>query len=75
MAVFGVGAACIVWDRPLHVIGRAAQTVRNRVLRRRAPLTGLPDRLICERDIVVDVLGRRWWEALLGAAGVGCSTT
>ena len=69
VAMFGVGAACIVWDRPLHVIGRAAQTVRNRVLRRREPLTDLPERLISERNVVLDVLGRRWWEALLGAGG------
>jgi uncharacterized protein (TIRG00374 family) len=69
LALFGLGAACIVWDRPLEVIGRGAQTVRNRILRRRARLTALPERLIRERDIVVDVLGRRWWQALVGAAG------
>jgi uncharacterized protein (TIRG00374 family) len=63
------GAAAIVFDRPLLVAGQAAQTVRNRVLRRRAPLTGLPQRLLRERDEVVRVLGRRWWEALLLAAG------
>ena len=69
LAMFAVGAACIVWDRPLELIGRAAQSVRNRILSRRAPLTGLPARLIRERDIVLDVLGRKWWQALLGAAG------
>jgi uncharacterized protein (TIRG00374 family) len=63
------GAAAIVFDRPLLVAGQSAQTVRNRVLRRRAPLTGLPQRLLRERDEVVRVLGRRWWEALLLAAG------
>src|SRR5918996_3964723 len=69
LAMLAVGAACIVWDRPLELIGRAAQSVRNRILSRRAPLAGLPERLIRERDIVLDVLGRQWWEALLGAAG------
>jgi uncharacterized protein (TIRG00374 family) len=69
LAMLAVGAACIVWDRPLELIGRAAQSVRNRILSRRAPLTGLPARLIRERDIVLDVLGRKWWQALLGAAG------
>jgi uncharacterized protein (TIRG00374 family) len=69
VALFALGAACIVWDRPLELIGSAAQTARNRILRRRAPLTGLPARLIRERDIVLEVLGRQWWEALLGAAG------
>jgi uncharacterized protein (TIRG00374 family) len=43
--------------------------VRNRVLRKRPPLTGVPSRLIRERDEVTRVLGRRWWEALLFAAG------
>jgi uncharacterized protein (TIRG00374 family) len=69
LAILAIGAACVVWDRPLELIGRTAQRVRNRLLRRREPLTGLPDRLIRERDIVLDVLGRQWWEALLGAAG------
>jgi uncharacterized protein (TIRG00374 family) len=69
VALVGVGAACIVWDRPLELIGRAAQNLRNRLLRRREPLTGLPERLIHERDVVLGVLGRKWWEALLGAAG------
>lgn len=69
VAIFALGAACIVWDRPLELIGGASQTVRNRILRRRPPITTLPERLIRERDVVVSVLGRRWWQALLGAAG------
>jgi uncharacterized protein (TIRG00374 family) len=69
VAILVVGVACVVWDRPLEVIGRAAQGVRNRLLRRREPLTDLPERLIRERNIVLEVLGRKWWEALLGAAG------
>jgi uncharacterized protein (TIRG00374 family) len=65
-----LGAASIVWDRPLLAIGRAAQAVRNRLLRnRRPPLTGLPQRLLRERDEVRSVLGRHWWEALLLSAG------
>ena len=69
VAILAVGVACVVWDRPLALVGRAAQSVRNRLLRRRAPLTELPARLIEERDIVLRVLGREWWVALLGAAG------
>jgi uncharacterized protein (TIRG00374 family) len=64
-----VGAACAVWDRPLELLGRAAQAIRNRVRRHREPLTGLPERLLHERDAVLRVLGREWWEALLLAAG------
>lgn len=69
IAMFALGAACVRWDRPLEVIGRGAQAVRNRVLRKREPLTTLPAKLVRERDTVVEVLGRRWWEALLFAAG------
>lgn len=69
IAMFALGAACVRWDRPLEVIGAGAQAVRNRILRRREPLTTLPAKLVRERDIVVDVLGKRWWEALLFAAG------
>jgi uncharacterized protein (TIRG00374 family) len=63
------GVASVVWDRPLILAGRAAQAVRNRVRKDREPLTGLPKRLLSERDIVVSVLGAEWWEALLLAAG------
>jgi uncharacterized protein (TIRG00374 family) len=65
-----LGTASIIWDRPLVAIGRAAQAARNRLLRnRRPPLTGLPQRLLRERDEVRSVLGRHWWEALLLSAG------
>jgi uncharacterized protein (TIRG00374 family) len=64
-----VGAASVIWDRPLELIGRAAQALRNRIRRGHEPLTGLPERLLQERDVVVRVLGRQWWEALLLAAG------
>jgi uncharacterized protein (TIRG00374 family) len=67
--MIAAGAACLVADRPLELLGRAAQSLRNRLLRGRAPLTGLPRRLIRERDVVRAVLGRQWWEALLAASG------
>ena len=59
----------MIWDRPLELIGRGAQAVLNRLRRNHEPVTGLPARLLHERDIVVGVLGRQWWEALLLAAG------
>jgi uncharacterized protein (TIRG00374 family) len=64
-----VGAASVVWDQPLELIGRGAQAVLNRLRRHHEPVTGLAERLLRERDIVVGVLGRQWWEALLLAAG------
>jgi uncharacterized protein (TIRG00374 family) len=69
LLMFALGAACVLWDRPLIVAGRAAQAIRNRVRKGRPPLTGLPERLLRERDIVLRVLGSEWWEALLLASG------
>jgi uncharacterized protein (TIRG00374 family) len=69
VAMIALGVSCVVWDRPLELIGRAAQSVRNRLMRNREPLTDLPGKLLRERDTVVQVLGDKWWEALLGAAG------
>ena len=64
------GAAAMLSDRPLLAVGRAAQAARNRLLRkRRPPLAGLPQRLLRERNEVREVLGERWWEALLLSAG------
>ncbi len=64
-----LGAASVIWDRPLELIGRGAQTLINRVRPSHEPITALPERLLRERDIVVGVLGQQWWEALLLAAG------
>jgi uncharacterized protein (TIRG00374 family) len=38
-------------------------------MRKREPITDLPKKLLRERDTVVQVLGDRWWEALLFASG------
>ncbi len=67
--IVAAGAASVIWDRPLELAGRAAQAIVNRLRRGHEPLTGLPERLLRERDIVLRVLGRQWWEALLLAAG------
>lgn len=70
VVLFVAGAWCIASDRPLLAAGRAAQSIRNRVLRgRREPIDGLPARLVQERDVVRTVMGDRWWEALLFASG------
>jgi uncharacterized protein (TIRG00374 family) len=69
IALFAGGMAALLWDRPLVLVGRAVESLRNRVLPRRPPLTGLPERLLRERDNVAAVLGRRLWEALFLAAG------
>ena len=34
-----------------------------------SPIRNLPARLLSERDVVKEVLGRNWWKALIGASG------
>ena len=69
VAMITLGVWCVVRDKPLELIGKATQAVRNRIMRGREPLTDLPQKLLSERDTVVRVLGDRWWEALLFASG------
>jgi uncharacterized protein (TIRG00374 family) len=64
-----VGAWCLASDRPLSFIGTVVQRVRNRLSRRRDPATGLPARLLRERDRILSTLGPRWKRALLATVG------
>ena len=67
-AIFG--AVLLYTDRPLTVIGRAAQGLRNWVTRgRRPPMTGLDTRLLAERDTIRAVLGENWRQAVVLTAG------
>jgi uncharacterized protein (TIRG00374 family) len=63
------GAILLRTDRPLAVLGRAAQKVWNWVTRGRRPVTGLDTRLLAERDTIRTVLDRKWREAVLLTAG------
>src|SRR5918998_2569494 len=67
--LFAAGTAALLWDRPLVLLGRAVQSVRNRIRPGTPPRAGLPDRLLRERNSVTMVLGQRWWQALLLAVG------
>ena len=64
------GVILLRTDRPLAVLGRAAQNLWNWVTRgHRPPLTGLDTRLLAERDTIRTVLGQKWWQAVLLTAG------
>src|SRR6185312_5552643 len=67
--LFAVGAICVASDRPLRWVGRLVQRVRNRLRRHSEPLTGLPSRLLRERDRILGTLGPRWKRALLATVG------
>ena len=63
------GAVLLVYDAPLRWAGRAAQRLRNWVMRKRPPLTGLDETLLSQRNEIRAVLGRQWWQALLLSSG------
>jgi uncharacterized protein (TIRG00374 family) len=62
-----IGVVMLAMDGPLRWVGRTVQRVRNRVRRSSEPLRLLPDRLIRERDRIIETLGPRWKRALLAA--------
>jgi uncharacterized membrane protein YbhN (UPF0104 family) len=65
------GAAAVVLTKEgvVRWVGRVIGRLHNRLLRRRPPLEGLPDRLAEERLGILAVLGDRWWPALLATVG------
>ena len=63
------GAVVLALDGPLRWAGRLVQAMHNRLLRKKAHMTGLPDRLVYERNRIRRVLGRRWKAALLLSSG------
>jgi uncharacterized protein (TIRG00374 family) len=65
--LFAVGAVVLTTDRLLLWVGRVVQGARNRLRRRAEPLEHLPQRLIGERDRIIDTVGPRWKRALAAA--------
>lgn len=69
VVVFGVGVLLLAFDRPLRWVGRTIQRLRNRLRRGAEPLTGLPRRLVRERDRILGTLGAAWKRALAASIG------
>jgi hypothetical protein len=67
--LFAIGVVMLTNDRPLLWVGRVIQSVRNRLRRRSEPLTQLPQRLVSERNRILETLGPRWKRALAAALG------
>jgi uncharacterized protein (TIRG00374 family) len=63
------GAVVLTSDRPVALVGRAAQRLLNKTVRRHRPVTDLPQRLLAARNFVRSTLGERWKGALLAAVG------
>lgn len=73
LVVFAVlavlGSVMLAGDRLLTWIGRTVQQLRNRMRRGAPPLTGLPRRLLRERDRILATFGPRWKRALGATVG------
>lgn len=73
LAVFVVlavlGGIAFAGDGLLTWIGRLVQRVRNRLRRSAPPATGVPRRLLRERDRVLATFGPRWKRALGSTVG------
>ena len=71
IAVFGRrrGGAAFASDAPLNVVGRAIQSLLNATVRRHRPVTGLPQRLLGDRDSVRAAVGAKWKTVVWAAAG------
>ncbi len=69
VVLVGGSVLLAVSDRAVRLVGRFVQWLRNLVLRKRPPLTGLPTRLREQRDEVRSALGSHWWESLLATVG------
>jgi hypothetical protein len=69
LVLAALGAWCLRSDRPLTTAGRLIQMARNRLRPHAARLSGLPARLLRERDRVLSTLGPQWLRALLATTG------
>jgi uncharacterized protein (TIRG00374 family) len=58
--------ALLAFDGPLEWVGRKVQVLRNAVRRGSEPLRALPDRMLRERDRLLEILGPRWGRAVAG---------
>lgn len=68
LVALGVGAAILTTtDKPLRWVGHEVQALRNRLRPRHTAMTGLPERLVSERDMIFDIVGERWQRALLSS--------
>ena len=67
--LIAAGTITFVSDKPLDLVGRCAQWLLNRTVRRRNPVTGLSRELLSDRDFIRTTLGERWRAAVLAAAG------
>ena len=69
VVLLALGISMLAFDRPLEVVGRITQRIRNRVRRRAPPLRTLPSRLLRERDRILGAVQSHWRSALAASVG------
>jgi uncharacterized protein (TIRG00374 family) len=69
VALLAAGSTLLASDRAVLSIGRLWIRVGTRLRKSKPPPADLPERWRDERDLVRRALGRRWWEAVIGAGG------
>ena len=69
VVMVALASILLVLDGPLTWVGRTAQRLLNRLHRKRAAQTTLPDRLLAERDRILQTFGPRWKGATAATAG------
>jgi uncharacterized protein (TIRG00374 family) len=67
--LLAAGAIAFAADAPLELAGRAAERLINATIRRRRPVSRVPEELLADRDFIRTALGLRWPAALLAAVG------
>jgi uncharacterized protein (TIRG00374 family) len=67
--MIAVGTLLLTTERTLRLVGQAVDRIRNLLSRGKRDEHELPDQLVLERNLVREVLGERWWVALLASAG------
>ena len=69
LLILGIGTLLLATDGALETVGRTVEGLRNRVRRHRPPVVDLAATLVAERNVIRQVMGRRWWEGLLFTTG------
>lgn len=68
-ALLGFALVMLLVDHPLRGAGRGLDWIRGKVLHHPTRHPDIADRLLAERDILRDVLGRNWRAATVAALG------
>ena len=69
VAILVIVAVLAVFDGPLRGAGRVVESIGNRLHRHRPAKSGLPERLVDERNTMARTLGQHWRRAVLLSVG------